>query len=351
MSACSLTLYCTPVPKNWTGYTGFKDNQFIPLRDFSRRSQEQTQLFIETFSDGLAQVSWHYACVTTPSAAHATPDELQWLGKIHRTGNIANFLPLMIAARKRRAEQSLQNADYIELLKALEHYAYRVFLFEGRRSNAGISRFNNWGHDVFHGTGNIDPIIAAVYGMARYYAPDNSFEVWSETPDNWYYHRSLLKYTLYEYEIHLLEVEGKGNAAQLSWQDLKDSTIEHILPQTPGENSYWTEQWTQEERGIFLDDIGNLVLTHNNSNYLNFDFQRKKGNAGLGHCYANSDIRQERKLAQHSDWSAKECAERRSVLVNWINTRWGTPAFQYIQPLDIVEEADEDGIEQISEIN
>jgi hypothetical protein len=81
---------------------------------------------------------------------------------------------------------------------------------------------------------------------------------------------------------------------------------------------------------------------------LNFDFPRKKGNAGEGNSYSNSDIRQERKLALHDDWRPQECDERRLALVSWINTRWGADSVPAIGTVDFIEvvpaEADEDGI-------
>ncbi|MGL6241669.1 DUF262 domain-containing protein [Pseudomonas sp.] len=344
-------LYCTHTPKNWIGYKGFKDSQYIPLRDFSQRSLDSTRQFICTFAEGLAEVSRHYACITSPTAGNITGGELQWITKIHHTGNIANFLPLMVAARKRREDGRLKEEDYIKLLKALEHYAYRVFLYDGRRSNAGKSRFNHWGYEVFHGTQEITDVIASIYGLARHYSSDSSFFTGNATPENWYGYRTLLKYTLYEYELYLLEVEGKGNSAKLAWEDLRDSTIEHILPQTPAEDSYWTALWSRDEMELYLHDIGNLVLTHNNSNYLNFDFLRKKGSAGKGNSYSNSDIRQERKLALNEDWRAEECDQRRRVLVDWINTRWGAAAFQDIPTVEAIEDADEDGTEMVSESN
>ncbi len=127
---------------------------------------------------------------------------------------------------------------------------------------------------------------------------------------------------------------------------VSDSTIEHILPQTPGENSHWKTVWSTDDSDKCLHDIGNLVLTLDNSRYSNFEFTRKKGQAGDGYSYSNSDIRQERRLAQFSDWTRKEFDERRNDLVGWIEDRWKTEAAQVASPLDVDDEADEDLTEQ-----
>jgi hypothetical protein len=154
-----------------------------------------------------------------------------------------------------------------------------------------------------------------------------------------------LKYTLFEYELALLDEMGHGRPPRLKWEDLSDSTIEHVLPQTPGENSHWKVVWSADDANQCLHDIGNLVLTLDNSRYYNFEFARKKGQAGDGYSYSNSDIRQERRLAQFSDWTRKEFDERRADLVGWIRERWKTEAALVTSPLEVVDEADEDRTE------
>ncbi|WP_304909604.1 DUF1524 domain-containing protein [Methylotenera sp.] len=90
-------------------------------------------------------------------------------------------------------------------------------------------------------------------------------------------------------------------------------------------------------------------MTQNNSNYLNFEFSRKKGIPGQGPSYSNSDIRQERKISMYPDWTPKEFIERRCELEAWINKRWKTEVGLVICQLpDIVEEADDDAIDQLS---
>ena len=338
------TLYCNHSPANWIGYKGFKGDDYIPLRTFTKRSLPETMKFIEQFADELAVISSHYAIITNPTKSNTlSPDEFLWLTKIHQTGNIANFLPLMVAARKHRDGGRISEHDYIALLKALECYAYRVFLFQGKRSNAGKSSFHRWGFETLNKPQAIIAVIALVYELTRYYASEESFNTANEKPSNWYGSRNRLKYTLFEYELHLLATEGKGKVPTLTWEQLGDSTIEHILPQTPDINSHWKSAWSIDEFNTCLHDIANLVLTQNNSNYLNFEFTRKKGTPGQGPSYSNSDIRQERKISSFSDWTPKELMERRDKLQAWINQRWKTEIGLVGGQLpEIIEEADND---------
>ena len=338
------TLYCNPTPGNWNGYDGFKGDRYVPLRNWTERTKGDTKAFIVRFADGLADISSHYASISTPTERNTlSKDELLWLTKIHHSGNIANFLPLMVAARKHRAEGGISEAEYIDLLKALECYAYRVFLFSGRRSNAGKSSFFRWGNEIFAKTRKLNSVTAEVYGLTRYYSPEELFVAGITTLGNWYGTRHRLRYTLYEYELHLLRTEGKDMAPHLKWEELNDSTIEHIFPQTPKKASHWLEEWRPEEIAKCLHDLGNLVLTQNNSNYLNFEFDRKRGRPGQSPSYINSDIRQERKIADYTDWTPAVFNRRRQDMEIWLKDRWKTVGSMAAPISDISDEEDEDG--------
>ena len=339
------TLYCSHSPSNWAGYAGFKEIDYIPLRDFAKCTKQAVQDFLVKFSGGLATISRHYAQIMAPRVTTSlAPEEHIWLQKLRNAGNIANFLPIMIAARSRVADCTLANDEYIEMLKALECYAYRVFLFSGRRSNAGKSRLYRLGSGLFSATTSAPEVTNLIHKIILRYSADKDFLEWMEEPDDWYAFRRLLRYTLFEYELHLLQSEGKGKQPLLKWEDLSDSSIEHILPQTPAKGSHWQKVWTHPEHKECVHDIGNLVLTQNNANYSNFDFQRKKGKAGIGPSYANSDIRQERRISAYDDWTPNEFNERREELVEWIKDRWQSRCVSGVEALEFGDEVDEDEI-------
>mgnify|MGYP000911354953 CR=1 FL=1 len=334
------TLFVNYTPKNWNGYSGFKSEEVIPLRNFTSKSKEDVKEFLEKFVNGLALISKHYSAIIKPTDNSFDENELNLLTKVKNTGNIANYLPLMVASRIKCEASEVTKNDYYYLLKSLEVFSYRVFLWEGKRSNAGISQFYRWADDVFGSQQSLKHITDGIYGAINWYSPESSFrKSLTEEFFGWYHHRRLLKYTLFEYELYLLE--GK-NKPKLNWEDLSDSTIEHILPQTPDENSNWLNIWTDdEERKKYLHDISNLVLTKDNSHYSNFEFERKKGVAGSGYSYSNSDIRQERKIAEYKDWNPDACKKRREELTKWIIKNWGIDK-HYKEPIvDIIEEDDE----------
>lgn len=333
------TLFVNYAPKNWNGYSGFKSDEVIPLRNFTLKSKDNVKKFLLKFVDGLALISKHYSAIINPNNNSFDENELKLLTKIRNAGNIANYLPLMVASRIKRETNEVTKDDYFDLLKSLEIFSYRVFLWERKRSNAGLSKFYRWADDVFNSKQSLKSVTDQIYGTINWYSPENGFRK-SLTEDffSWYNYRRLLKYTLFEYELFLLN--GK-NKPKLNWEDLTDSTIEHILPQNPDKNSNWLNKWTEEERKKYLHDISNLVLTKDNSKYSNFEFERKKGVVGSGFSYSNSDIKQERKIAEYDDWTPDTCKKRREELTKWVIKNWGIDKHYQETIADIIEEEDE----------
>ena len=206
------TLYCDPQPKNWARYDGFKQPEYLPLRGFTDKSaKDRARQFLRTFVDGLPKVAKQYCAVLSPTENNTrSKRELLWLERIRHTGNIANFLPLLVASRGQSEKGTINENDYIDLLRALECYAYRVFLFEGKRADAGRSTLFRWGHDLFkEQQPNLAKIVADVHGLIRHYAKEESFTDRVANPENWYGSWRRVKYTLFEYEQRLLEHAGK----------------------------------------------------------------------------------------------------------------------------------------------
>ncbi|QZE13305.1 DUF262 domain-containing HNH endonuclease family protein [Halosquirtibacter laminarini] len=334
-------LYCSHIPKYWEGYEGFKSKWVIPIRDFSEKSLEETKEFIEMFIDGLSSVSKQYASILNIPSLEDT-QESKWLRKIHNAGNIANFLPLIVSAKIGVDKKQIDDDQYVELLKNLELFSYRVFLWSGKRSNAGKSAFYRWAKELFHNEYSINDISSWVNGLIEWYSPHDIYLASVSIPFNWYSYRRLLKYTLFEYELWLLEKEGKNLKSKIQWRDLSDSTLEHILPQNPNIDSKWLQDWSNDDSQIYLHDISNIVLTFDNSHYSNFDFLRKKGSFGEGHCYANSDIRQERKISVYDNWDKESCENRRQQLVSWIKDRWNSQNLKMPVDVEMNEDDNED---------
>jgi hypothetical protein len=340
-------LFVNHTPKSWQGYEGFKTKEVIPLRDFDKNNIQQIKDFITRFVEGISLISKYYAQIIKP--LNDNKNEFIWLSKIANSGNIANYLPLMVAVKIKKEKGEIEDNEYIEFLKAVEKFSYRVFLWQGKRSNAGVSGFYRWADDIYSSHHNINTIKDWILGTINWYSNENSFRnELNETFFDWYRYRRLLKYTLFEYELFLLQ--GK-NEPKLCWEDLSDSTLEHILPQTPEADSDWLKKWNSKDIQKYTHDISNIVLTKDNSHYSNFEFDRKKnginksGEKISDFFYLNSDIRQERKIAiDFEDWTVESCKKRRTELSEWIVKRWGIANYFQVEETNEIEDENDDVI-------
>ena len=134
-----------------------------------------------------------------------------------------------------------------------------------------------------------------------------------------------LKYFLYEYEQYL--ADQKGVSVRMPWADLiksrKEDTIEHILPQTPVDE-YWTSRFpTKEEQVLWINDIGNLTLTYDNSPMQNKPFRKGKvDHDDKVSYYDDSTVLIEQTLKDELEWDRKAIQRRRDRMKDWAIQRW-----------------------------
>jgi len=92
-------------------------------------------------------------------------------------------------------------------------------------------------------------------------------------------------------------------------------TVEHILPQTPSEDSEWIEIFSEEERLEWTNKLGNLVLLsgRKNSKAQNYDFYTKKD------AYfkeKSTPFRITQWLESKDKWNLEELKARHQKLLN-----------------------------------
>jgi hypothetical protein len=308
--------------RNWIGAKSVKDR--LKLRNyFGREADLRDQL--RSYLGSLQDVAFAYMEVAVPnhptsfcvfrSSASAAK---QWVEKTHRLGVLAPFVPLLTACRVRWARTPDR---FIELTKMLERLSFRLYRIEGYRSQAARSALFRLGSEVWQGTLSTDATFERLRGVASNYLRGNAWRFFVQPDANWY-QWSGLRYFLYEYEEYLSDQDRKRPA--IGWEFFQasgDTTVEHILPQTP-EKEYWKSRFAPKEIELHLHDIGNLCLTEDNSVYSNKTFPDKKGHAGQGRCYANANLFQERELCQLEDWTPESVIARKRRLIEWAYQRW-----------------------------
>ena len=321
------------------------------LRKYQGRHPELLE-HLKNYLSSLKDASTAYCDIHKPKRMKAFNDieDLEqrrkiviWSDKLARLGNLATFLPLLMAVRLKKG---LNSQLYLETVKLCEKFGFRVYRWPKGYSNTGQSRFFRLGNQFFHG---LDPdklkedLVRAILD----YCTDARFEErFSRKTEDWYHWKGT-NYFLLEYE-HFL---AGGRPVQMSWETLnvrpKADSIEHILPQTP-DHPYWLERFSLEQRERWMHDIGNLSLTFDNSRMSNKAFPEKRGAAGEIGCYVGSPLFIERKLATYDDWTVGSIVDRRDKIKKWAINRWHVDA---PLPLPVKKEPNIEQMIELAELN
>ena len=122
------------------------------------------------------------------------------------------------------------------------------------------------------------------------------------------YFRRYARYVLLKYEFLLGD-----NTAYLSKYEKKIS-VEHILPQTPKDNSQWKIDFTDDERTELTHTLGNLILINRkkNSALSNLDFSLKKEKYLNGQIdiFPSSKI-----FSQQNEWKPQSIRNRQKEMI------------------------------------
>ncbi|MDD6251001.1 MAG: DUF262 domain-containing HNH endonuclease family protein [Bacillales bacterium] len=311
--------------KNWCGSDSVKEK--YNLKKYKDKHDELRN-DVRRYVSLLKECCTAYCDIINPARENAFSSystDLETIRKIKemsykfiRVDAVASFIPILMATRIKYCT----NIDiYLKVLDICEKFAFRVYRLEEKRSNAGQSALFKYGYNLFNDEVTVEETIDKIKKLILYYVPEEDFiDSIDRFGDDWYNWYGL-KYVLYEYELY----KANKNPVLMDWvylkkKDKKDS-IEHILPQTPNKE-YWIKRWNKEEIDKATHDIGNLVMTFDNSVYSNKGFDEKKGKPGQEGCYANSSLFTERELAKFDEWTYKEFLKRRKDIAEWMKQRW-----------------------------
>lgn len=245
---------------------------------------------------------------------------------LYRSGVVANFRPLLLAAR---LSYPTDAQLYMELVDLCERYSARVFVIAQRRVNAGQAKLYSLAHDLYSQRRTPTEVKSGLVTLLWRYADDERLRsVLESTSENWYARRGH-KYFLYEYELSLM----KGGEELMAFDHFtkkgaEQRTTEHILPQHPSDDATcWWDHFTLERHAELRHTLGNLCLTLDNSRYSNKCFLAKRGSpmspgAAATACYAQGSLHQERELAVYEEWTPATIADRQLQLTAWALDRW-----------------------------
>ena len=340
--------------RRWQGSSSVK--QRFGLRNYAGRHQELLDALL-VYTEGLRESSIIFSDAYQPnrtdafasfkSDSKARAQVADWSTKLRRTGYLATFLPLLIAVRRRWPEDP---DKYLRVLKLCETFAFRVYRWGENRSNSGQPTIFRFAFQLATKARTYEETLQDFKGHLAYWCRNDNFnDQHSEGDPNVWYRWGGLRYFLYEYETELASQQGASPVVpwgELASHDLKE-TVEHILPQSISNQTYWKDRFNRRQHQRYVHDLGNLTLTKHNSFYQNKPFPEKRGSvAAEVHCYAKSPYFVERQLTELDDWNAEAIDQRRARLLEWARVRWAVETSEAsaggFEPEDPDEDSNED---------
>ena len=333
-----------PQPKNWEGHGSIRSR--FDLREYQGNHAELLRE-LRKYVNGLRDACICFCDALRPARSNAFDnfngdvrhDIICWNEKLVRIGVTATFLPLLMAVRTRWPSEPKK---YLGIVRLCELFAFRVYRAAESNSNYRQAALFRIAYEVAHGMEFDDAVRRVKKEMTPW--ANSRFNDFTniEKPDHWYWWRGL-RYFLYEYEQHL--ASARGVSPKVSWKDIgSGESVEHVLPQTIANQPCWQQYFDADTHKEYVHDIGNLVLTKNNSSLGNKPFPDKQGTIDAEWpCYATSSLFQERELALQDDWTPKAIDERRARLLAWAKERWHVDfsGIYPAEPDDIEDSPDE----------
>ena len=242
------------------------------------------------------------SCYEATSHAEDVNANLRWLNRI----NNSDWIP--VAVRILYVEKS--NSEYISLFfQKLERLAAYLHLC-GFNVNSRITRYSKILEALKnHSTGSLPKDIELSEQEKenmREVLNGNIYELTSERK----------KYAI----LRLDDFISDGGASY----DTNVLTIEHVLPQTVGEDTEWTDLWPNEkEREKWVHRIGNLVPLNKsrNSQAMNYNFEKKKSAYFSGYNNASSYALTTQVL-KCSEWTPEQVERRQRELMKVFHENW-----------------------------
>jgi hypothetical protein len=333
--------------RSWDGTGSVK--KLLSLRTFHGKEPELLDTAF-TYVRGLRAAAIHYrdilapqlpsafSSITDPAARRLAVDATR---RLLRVRAMAAFLPLLMAVRLRYPS----DADhFVAVAELCEKFGFRVYRLHGRYSNSGQSSLFSLAREINGAKRDQPGTVSRLEDLIRWYSrpKDYTSALSAGAREDWYRWYGL-KYLLYAWEEQLSGPKG----ARVAWDLLeardKERTIEHVLPQTPADDSEWVRLFTDDQRRLLTHTLGNLVLTEDNSAYGRKVFLDKRGTVGaVGpdglpiRCYANSKLTQEQLLAGLPDWTPERIHAREEQILTWARGRWAVPDTAVVE--DVVDD-------------
>ena len=270
---------------------------------------------------------------------------LQALQGIHQVGLKASFKPLLLAILSRD-----DRAEFIETIKTLEKYSFKLFDLSNKRGNTGDSKIYSLAHEVYTNKKNSEETNRELELYTSWYYSFNlfvnqSFELFELGHKNGFYRWSGRFYLLYQYDMYLKRVNKNSKQSNtIDWGDFiktDSDSIEHIYPQSATVSlelyaaqkektvedvkvaydkiqNDWKSftKYSPEHRRKFANSLGNLLALSksDNASLQNDRFSYKVDQSNKGDGYPSRGYRYDSMsamiVAKEEDWTSETVLAR-----------------------------------------
>lgn len=334
---------------NWTDKDNHSKSRLLDtlkeeIRRLQRKDPATCYEFLDDYSESLRRA---YATIESVLTYDGDSEVETLIERMHALGDMAKFYPWFIAAWP-----TLDNDEERRIFcKTVETYLLRVYAVGKKDSHTGRAKLYRLVRDIESDNpptvetpsdlpgdetvpARLSGYVSAIDSVMSDYQDDSSFER-SLTLNNTFERMSSkdLRYLLYVYSIERSDGEGEPLDIDLD-QILSNSySIEHIWPQSPGDeeeplekryplesaNGYPSIKDRYEEH---MHRLGNLTIASRswNSEWGDSDFATKREK------YRDSGLWAQKEIAkQYDEWSLENIDAREESLVDEILDIWPSP--------------------------
>ncbi len=312
--------------KKSNAYSNFLLNEhFTSKRVLSK--DDEVKIGFEEIDEYITSLSksikyWYY--MHNPQSLNKA-DEIKELFNKHNRLGWGAFEPLILAYLiKEHSDDRL-----LELLKSTEEFVFLIFSISRRQSNTQNNNLYRMANLLNKDYFSIDEVIEEVNKLTYMEVDEENYNWYdlgrfeSYVADQFkkssgFYSWNGLKYFLFEYEMHLQNMNKES--MKVTWETVrKQNSIEHIFPQEASKE-YWDDKfvgYSKKEKRRLLNSLGNLLLLSQskNSKLQNNGFDLKKNQYKLG---SHSEI----EVSSETEWLPESILERGIKLLEFMESKW-----------------------------
>lgn len=219
--------------------------------------------------------------------------------------NVSQYTPLMLAAK----DAFTAPQDLVEILRYCALLSVRFNGVSRRSTHILEEIYNRAALEVRRGTAIT--LLAVRQSLRPIYIPDEEFE--ADFAALRLRNRSTSGKRL---RYFLAKIEKQLSGADITDEGMT-ATVEHILPENPGEAGW--EHYTAEAHDRSYERVGNYSLLERGLN------GQQAGNAAFAQkqtVYAQSQYRTSKDLGQFTDWTEETIAKRQADMAKVAKTIW-----------------------------